>query len=116
MRKAALLLAVLLSTSAYAEEIKCQVVGVSDGDTLTCLTADKKQVKVRLAQIDAPEKAQPFGEKSKQALSLLAYGKSVILQPDTVDKYGGQGCGWRPGRESHPGEERHGVGLYPVCE
>lgn len=38
------------------------VVGVADGDTVTVLDADKTQHKVRVAGIDAPEKAQPFGQ------------------------------------------------------
>ena len=45
----------------------CLVVGISDGDTLTarCGAADSAQtVKVRLAEVDAPEKAQPFGQRS----------------------------------------------------
>lgn len=43
-----------------------QVIGISDGDTLTVLV-DKKPIKVRIAEIDAPESKQPFGARSKQA-------------------------------------------------
>ncbi|WP_246167820.1 thermonuclease family protein [Propionivibrio limicola] len=68
--------------------IPCRVVGVTDGDTLTCLTEEKQQIKVRLAQIDAPEKAQPFGQRSKQALSDLVFQKDVVLEKETTDKYG----------------------------
>jgi micrococcal nuclease len=45
-------------------------------------------VKVRLAQIDAPEKAQPFGERSNQALSDLVFGRRVLLEHETTDRYG----------------------------
>lgn len=82
------LMTVLAANAAMAADISCRVVGVSDGDTVTCLTAEKQQIKVRLAQIDAPEKDQAFGQKSKQALSDLVYGKQVTLQPETTDKYG----------------------------
>ncbi|MEQ1837784.1 MAG: thermonuclease family protein [Candidatus Nitrotoga sp.] len=63
-----------------------EVVGVADGDTITVLR-DNKQVKVRLAEIDAPEKAQPFGSKSKQALSVLVHGKAVLVVEQGHDRY-----------------------------
>lgn len=66
----------------------CKVVGVSDGDTLTATCAEDRQVKVRLAEIDAPEKAQPFGERSKQSLSDLCFGKEAEIAPQTTDRYG----------------------------
>jgi micrococcal nuclease len=64
------------------------VVGVSDGDTLTLLTPEKQQVKVRLAEIDAPEKSQPFGQRSKQSLSALCYDKQAQLRIVDMDRYG----------------------------
>lgn len=83
----ALALALLVST-ATAQTITGKVVGVSDGDTITLLDALKKQTKVRLAQIDAPEKAQDFGAVSKDSLSGLVFGKSVNVEVETIDKYG----------------------------
>lgn len=71
----------------FAQQITGQVIGVSDGDTATVLTADRKPVKIRLAQIDAPEKAQAFGERSKQSLSELIYGKNVTVEVETIDRY-----------------------------
>jgi endonuclease YncB( thermonuclease family) len=73
---------------AFSADLACKVVGVTDGDTLTCLTQEKRQIKVRLAQIDAPEKAQPFGQRAKQALSDLVFGKQVMLERETTDRYG----------------------------
>jgi endonuclease YncB( thermonuclease family) len=72
----------------YAQEVLCKVVGVTDGDTLTCLSEDHKEIKIRLAQIDAPEKSQAFGEKSKLALSNAVFGERVNLIIETTDKYG----------------------------
>ena len=56
----------------------CKVVGVLDGDTIDCYGSGKK-VRVRLAEIDAPEKTQAYGQKAKQLLSSLAYGKTVTV-------------------------------------
>jgi len=64
------------------------VAGVSDGDTLTVLTPEKRQVKVRLHGIDAPETGQDFGSRSKQAASELAFGKQVTVREMDRDRYG----------------------------
>jgi endonuclease YncB( thermonuclease family) len=64
-----------------------RVVGVTDGDSITCLTGDKQQVKVRLNAIDAPERGQPFANKSKQALSDMVFGKDVEVEELGTDKY-----------------------------
>lgn len=63
------------------------VIGISDGDTLTVLTHDKQQVKIRLAEIDAPERKQPFGTRSKQSLSDLCFGKQAEVTPQAKDRY-----------------------------
>ena len=75
-----------LSLSAMAFEGK--VVGVSDGDTITVLDSSKTQHKIRVAGIDAPEKAQDFGNRSKENLSDLVFGKTVNLPEAKIDKYG----------------------------
>ena len=72
---------------AQAEPFVGKVVGIADGDTLTVLTASKQQHKIRLAEIDAPEKNQPFGSKSKQSLSDLWFGKEAEVIPRAVDRY-----------------------------
>lgn len=73
---------------AFAEMLKGKVVGVSDGDTITILLEGNKPVKVRLAQIDAPEKHQDFGQKSKQSLSDMIYQKEVTVKVWDTDRYG----------------------------
>lgn len=90
MLSSAVLCAGLFLGAAIAESIHGRVVGVADGDTLTVLeyAAGMQQHKVRLDGIDAPEKAQPFGERSKQSLSDLAYNRRVEIQSHKRDRYG----------------------------
>ena len=52
------------------------------------LDSNKLRHKIRLDGIDAPEKGQPFGERSKQSLSGWVYGKTVSLEWSKVDRYG----------------------------
>lgn len=80
------LMSILSSQSALA--LQCKIVGVHDGDTATCLTTHKKQIKIRFNQIDAPELGQNFGKASKKALSNMIFGKNVELKTHGSDKYG----------------------------
>lgn len=64
-----------------------RVTGIADGDTLTVLR-NREPITVRLANIDAPERSQAFGSRSKQALSSLCFGKRADLQVQTIDRYG----------------------------
>ena len=68
--------------------LMCLVVGVADGDTLTVLCNGSKQVKIRLSEIDAPEKRQPFGNRSKKSLSVMCLQKKAKIKPQTKDRYG----------------------------
>lgn len=77
----------VLSGLILADTIEGRVVGVSDGDTITVLDSTKKQHKIRLSGIDAPEKAQPFGDQSKRNLSRMVFGKDVRVEWDKRDKY-----------------------------
>lgn len=79
---------ILFVTSVFAVEYEGKVVGVSDGDTITVLDSSKKQHKIRLHQIDAPEKNQDYGQRSKKSLSDLVYGKQVKIEVATTDRYG----------------------------
>lgn len=82
------ILVFLCCLNASASTITGRVVGVSDGDTITVLSQDQAQHKIRLAGIDAPEKAQPYGQKSKESLSDLVYRKDVVVEFEKVDRYG----------------------------
>lgn len=63
------------------------VVKVSDGDTVTLLDAQKKQHKIRLAEIDAPESKQAFGTIAKQILANLVFNKKVTAKCSQQDMY-----------------------------
>lgn len=67
---------------------EAKVVGITDGDTITVLDANKVQHKIRVAGIDAPEKKQDFGNTSKEHLSDLVFGKTVSIPEAKTDKYG----------------------------
>lgn len=72
---------------ACAEMLQGKVVAVSDGDTVTVLDSDHSQHKIRLMGIDAPEKAQAYGQRSKQHLSSLVFGKDVLIEWHKRDRY-----------------------------
>ena len=63
------------------------VVGITDGDTLTILTAINKTAKIRLAEIDTPERSQPYGKRAKQVLSHLTFKKPVAIRLVDIDRY-----------------------------
>ena len=65
------------------------VVRVSDGDTITVQAPNAPEpVRVRLAQIDAPEKKQPYGPEAKAALTALLSEHSVTVEYEKTDRYG----------------------------
>lgn len=70
-----------------AEDLHGRVVSIADGDTLTILTGTQ-QVKIRLAEIDTPERKQPWGNRAKQALSDKVFGKDVRVDVVDTDRYG----------------------------
>lgn len=78
----------LLGCSLNAATLEGKVISVADGDTLTILDAQKTQHKIRLQGIDAPEKAQAFGQKSKQSLHQLVHSQQVSVEYQKKDKYG----------------------------
>ncbi|AQW15140.1 thermonuclease family protein [Escherichia coli] len=78
-------LAGILST--FNQEIQGKVIRVLDGDTIEVLQ-DKKPVRIRLANIDAPEKKQAFGRWSANQLKALLAGQSVTVSYTQTDRYG----------------------------
>lgn len=82
---AALLVA---STLAAAETVVIgRVVGIADGDTITVLDASKVQHRIRLAGIDAPERGQPGGQRSKESLAELVYNQPVRVESNKRDRF-----------------------------
>ena len=77
----------LLACSVQAETLTGRVVGIADGDTIAVFDANRQQHKIRLQGIDAPEKAQPFGQRSKESLSRMVFGKDVRVEYGKRDKY-----------------------------
>lgn len=73
---------------ATASDLTGRVVAIQDGDTLTLLTAAREQVRVRLVEIDAPEARQPWGNRARQALSEMAFGRSARIEVLDTDRYG----------------------------
>lgn len=71
-----------------AVSFQARVVGVTDGDSLTVLDEHNQQHRVRLAEIDAPERGQPWGDRSRQSLAGLVFGKTVSVQQTDTDRYG----------------------------
>lgn len=81
-----LLFLLLLSVPAWA--LSGRVVGVTDGDTITVLTADRQQVRVRLYGIDCPEKKQAYGDRARDFVGSAVFGRDVQVEVVGHDRYG----------------------------
>lgn len=89
MIKLALILAALAGTGwASADNFRGDVVRILDGDTVEVLDATNQTYRVRLANIDAPEHRQAFGEVSRQALAAMAFRQNVDVIDRGTDQYG----------------------------
>ena len=69
----------LVRTLASPVQLHGRVVGVTDGDTITVLDSNMRRHIVRLSGIDAPEKAQPFGNRAKSHMASLVFNQNVIV-------------------------------------
>lgn len=87
LRSALLSCVFLLAATVLAEPITGKVVGVVDGDTVDVLV-DLRPLRVRLNAIDAPERAQPFGNRARQRLASLCFGKTAEVNVNGHDRYG----------------------------
>ena len=94
-----LLLFLIVVLPASAEMIEGEVVAIADGDTVTVLVG-RQQIKVRLAEIDTPERGQPWGNRARQALAEQVFRKTVQVDITDTDRYGRSiGKIWLDGRD-----------------
>ena len=63
------------------------VIKVTDGDTIIIETSEKKRHKIRLTEIDAPERDQPWGQQASRALSKKVMSKSIVAKVSGKDRY-----------------------------
>ncbi len=76
-----------LSLPAWAEPVHHgKVVHITDGYTLKILV-EGRMLKIRLPEIDTPERGQPFGTKAKKALAKMAFNKQARVVEETKDRY-----------------------------
>ena len=72
----------------WAEEsLNGQVLRVADGDTITIITDGQQTKKIRLSEIDTPERDQPWGGQASLALSKKVANKSIVAKVSGVDRY-----------------------------
>jgi endonuclease YncB( thermonuclease family) len=82
-----LLIFLVIASSAFAQIFSGKLVKVVDGDTFHVLKNGKAE-KIRLADIDCPERKQPFGQKAKRYVLDVAAQKIVTVNVKTTDRYG----------------------------
>ena len=90
MTKVVFLVAIVSTGVAAAkphDTVTGKVVAITDGDTLTVLDDARIQHRIRLAGIDAPERKQAFGNKARQALGDIVFGRVVRVEVVDVDRY-----------------------------
>ena len=77
----------MLSAAVSGATVEGEVVAITDGDTIKILTPTKQQIKVRLADIDTPERGQPYGRKARQVLGEKIHRRQVDVEEVTIDRY-----------------------------
>lgn len=65
-----------------------KVISIKDGDTVVVLLGDDTQKTLRLAEVDCPENGQPFGRNAKEFTSSQIFGKEIMFEETTTDRYG----------------------------
>lgn len=87
MRKYIPLVLFIFSWPVLCADIHGRVVRVLDGDTIEVMDS-RKAVRIRLINIDAPEKKQDYGRWSTDMMKSLVAGKTVTVTYFQRDRYG----------------------------
>jgi endonuclease YncB( thermonuclease family) len=99
----------LIGGSGHADNFEGKVLRVADGDSLTVLLQGQ-QVRVRLAEIDAPELKQAFGQRSRQSLTELCVNKTALVTWSQKDRNGRTlGRVWCGGVDANAEQVRRGM-------
>ena len=77
----------IFSWPVLSADIHGRVVRVLDGDTIEVMDS-RKAVRIRLVNIDAPEKKQDYGRWSTDMMKSLVAGKTVTVTYFQRDRYG----------------------------
>lgn len=80
-------LVIFTALASAAPAFAHKVVGVSDGSTLTLLV-EEKPLRLRLANIEPPDKTQSYGAASRKSLSELCLGKEATYKQQEFDHRG----------------------------
>ncbi len=83
-----LLLLLLFSFNSFAQTFTGKVISIKDGDTVVVLDSLNQSTTLRLAEIDCPEKKQPFGNRAKQFTSSQVYQVTIKYVVTDIDRYG----------------------------
>ena len=83
-----LLFFIVLNCYSQKQILTGKVVAITDGDTFKLLTKDSTLIKVRVANIDCPERKQAFSAKAKQFTSEAIFSKNIKLDYLKKDRYG----------------------------
>jgi endonuclease YncB( thermonuclease family) len=73
---------------AAGDPFEAHVTAVVDGDTVRVRDTQGLTHRLRLAGIDAPEKAQPYSRQATQHLHRLLQNQNVVVEPEKTDRYG----------------------------
>ena len=88
MRRILFTILIMFPLLLSAQVLKGKAVSIADGDTFTLLINGNEQVKIRIDGIDAPEKKQDFGNRAKQYLSDMIWGKELTVKVSKKDRWG----------------------------